>query len=129
MLSMSLSSSLRLMRCVSFLPIVAWSVPATSRFLNFSMSNLSLDWVRLFAYSDELEMSPSLGYGHFLWILQEAPCPVDVNSRLESLPHQDVTNLVVILPVLVVACSPSRSRWFVGPLSICQYKVVKGCKF
>ena len=45
MLSMSISSSLRLMSGANFLPIVAWNVPATSGFLNLSRSNLSLDWV------------------------------------------------------------------------------------
>ena len=30
---------------------------------------------------------------------RKAPCPMDTNSWLELLPHQDVVNLVVMLPV------------------------------
>ena len=36
---------LSLMSVANFPPIVAWNVPATSGFLNFSRSTFSLDWV------------------------------------------------------------------------------------
>ena len=45
MLSMPLSSSLKSMSSANFSPIVVWNVPGASRFLNFSRSNLILDWV------------------------------------------------------------------------------------
>ena len=72
MLSMFMSSSLMLMGGANFPPIVAWTVPATSGFLNLSSSNLSLDWVGFLVSSNELERSSSPGHGHFLCLLQES---------------------------------------------------------
>ena len=45
MLSMSMSLILKLIGDVNFSAVVAWNAPATSGVLNFSKSNLSLDWV------------------------------------------------------------------------------------
>ena len=42
---MSMSASLGLMSDENFPHIVAWNVPTTPGFLNFSSSNLSFDWV------------------------------------------------------------------------------------
>ena len=97
---------------------LAWNVPAASSFLNFSRSNLSLDWVGFFVFfrrtrkviitkSSSLPMSAAS---------RKAPCPVDVNSDWN---HRDVVNLVVMLPVWPVSCP--LSGWFVWPQGISQY--------
>ena len=50
---------------------------------------------------------------------------MDVNSCSEAILHQDIINLVVVVPILAVPC-PS-SGWFVRAKGVCQYQVVKGC--
>ena len=47
--------------------------------------------------SDELERSSSPGHGHFLYLLQQSFCLMDVNSRTKVLPHQNVFNYSIWL--------------------------------
>ena len=89
MLSMSMSSSLRLMSGANFPPIVAWNVPATSGFLSFSRSNLSLDLVGFLV----ILQTNSKGHHHQVMVTsyvcsRKARCPMDITSLLELLSHQ-----------------------------------------
>ena len=55
------SKSLRLMSGANFPPIVAWNLPATSRFLNLSSQTSVLTGLAFLSSSDELERSSSPG--------------------------------------------------------------------
>ena len=100
-----------------FPPIVAWNGPATSGFLNFSRSNLSLGWVRFLKAHHPVMITSYVCF-------RKVPSPMDVNSGLEPLLHQTVVNLVV--NAFCLGCA-MFTFWIVCVTP--GYMSVKGCKF
>ena len=93
---LSMSSSLRLMSASNFPSIVAWNVPATSGFHNFSWSNLSFDWVGFLVFIIRTQK---------VIIPKSRSLPMSVPGELLALiPRKDKVNLVVMLPVWAVSC-------------------------